>query len=80
MSKYTIRRTSPTHTGELTQYLTERKDCFEFTTPGNTACGVGVANLKTWKTKRGAAQWMEDRPNFTAKQKELGNHLEVVPA
>ncbi len=63
MTKFVIARKSPA-TGR-TLYLTgSRAAGVSFEAPGNTACGVGVANLKTWTTEAGAHRWLKTRPDM----------------
>lgn len=60
------------------EVLTGRGVVAEFTRLGTTRVGVGVYNLRQWKTKAGAERWMADRPGFLDVAARYGT-VEVVP-
>lgn len=81
MNKFTLRRTRPTKPGKAgyVQYLSVKNGIPEFNAPGNTASGVGVANLKTWKTEIGTHRWMEENKSWVEAMRQTGT-IEVVSA
>lgn len=79
MSKFVIARTS-TSTGR-TLFLTESRTAgVSFEASGNTACGVGIANLKTWGTEAGAHRWLKARPDMLRAYAAAGMTVDVRPA
>lgn len=79
-TRFVIARTSAA-TGRVL-YLTESRTAgVSFEAPGNTATGVGVANLKTWATEAGAQRWIDARPSFkTVYSSSNGMTLTIQPA
>lgn len=83
---YIIQRTRvmpaalPDGSRSYVEYLTEpRNGLPEFRRPGTSRLGVGVDNLKIWRTKAGAERWMSDRPGWREAVSKVGA-VEVVPA
>ncbi len=76
---FVIIRKSPS-TGR-TLYLTESRVAgVSFEAPGNTVTGVGVANLKSWKTQAGAQRWLDARPGYVDGYAKAGMQVEVAQA
>jgi hypothetical protein len=51
-----------------------------FEAPGNTVTGVGVANLKTWGTVKGAQKWLDSRPGYADSMAKAGMPLTIEAA
>lgn len=81
MTKYTLRRIRPSKVSMAgyVQYLTVKNGIPEFNAPGNTPSGVGVANLKTWRTEAGARRWMDENKSWIEVMCAIGV-IDVVPA
>lgn len=77
-SRFCITRTRTTNAGRTVVEFLAGGEFPEFTTPGNTRTGVGVANLKTWGTVKGAQRWMDARPTFQSGASKVGI-VEIVP-
>jgi hypothetical protein len=74
---YVIVRKSPA-TGRV-MFLTESRSAgVSFEAPGNSVTGVGVSNLKTWKTPSGPYRWLKERPDMMRAYGAVGMVLEVV--
>jgi hypothetical protein len=71
MSKYVIVRKSAATGREM--FLTESRTAgVSFEAPGSSRVGVGVDNLKIWKTEAGAQRWMAQRPGFASRYADAG--------
>jgi hypothetical protein len=81
MTKYTLQHIRPAKTPggrAYVRYLTVKQGVPEFNAPGNTSTGVGVANLKTWKTATGAGKWMNENRAWVDGMAATGE-IKVVP-
>lgn len=73
---FVISRTSKASGRKL--FLTvSRVSGASFEAPGNTVTGVGVANLKTWGTAKGAQHWLDARPGFAEHYTAMGDPLVI---
>jgi hypothetical protein len=62
----------------MTQYLTESRSAgVGFEAPGNSVTGVGVSNLKSWRTAKGAQRWLDSRPGFADGMAKANMPLEI---
>jgi hypothetical protein len=76
--RFCIARTSATTGRKL--FLTESRTAgVSFEAPGNTVTGVGVANLKSWATVKGAMRWLDARPGFATAYTAGGMPLTIEP-